>query len=72
MIPGGAWVVPLAAWMPFMLILYWVVFCLGVLLRGQWIENERLIFPLTRLPLALIQDVENAPTLFIFFNINSM
>ena len=63
-IPWGAWVVPLAAWMPFMLILYWVVFCLGVLLRGQWIENERLIFPLTRLPLALIQDVENAPTLF--------
>jgi len=63
-IPWSAWALPLATWMTFMLALYWVVFCMGVLLRGQWVENERLLFPLMRLPMALIQDVEKPRTFF--------
>ncbi len=57
-IPWGAWARPLLAWIPFVLVFYWVTLCAGVLLRGQWVENERLVFPLTRLPLAMIEDVE--------------
>ena len=55
-LPWSAWTLTFAAWMPFMAVLYWVVFCLAVLLRGQWIENERLLFPLTSLPLAMTRD----------------
>lgn len=57
-IPWGAWFLPLATWIPFILVFYWVTLCTGVLLRGQWVENERLIYPLTRLPQAMIEDVE--------------
>ena len=57
-IPWDAWFLPLATWIPFILVFYWVTLCTGVLLRGQWVENERLIYPLTRLPQAMIEDVE--------------
>ena len=57
-VPWEAWTRPLAVWIGFILVFYWVIFCVGVLLRGQWVENERLVYPLTRLPLALIEDVE--------------
>jgi uncharacterized protein DUF6785/uncharacterized protein DUF6784 len=55
-IPWSAWTTPLMAWISFMLVFYAVVLCLGVLLRGQWVENERLVFPLTRLPLEMLED----------------
>lgn len=58
-VPWEAWTRPLVAWVGFILVFYWVVFCIGVLLRGQWVERERLVYPLTRLPLALIEDVED-------------
>lgn len=59
-IPWSAWVRPLVAWIPFLLVFYWVLFCVGVLLRGQWVENERLVFPLTRLPLALLEGIDDS------------
>ncbi len=63
-VPWSAWALTLAVWMPFMAALYWVVFCLAVLLRGQWIENERLLFPLTSLPLAMMQDPGSSASRF--------
>ena len=63
-IPWEAWLVPLSSWMLLMLLIYWVVLCMGVLVRGQWVENERLLFPLMRLPMALIQDREESRTFF--------
>ncbi|MEW6755323.1 MAG: DUF6785 family protein, partial [Candidatus Latescibacterota bacterium] len=57
-IPWSAWSTPLAAWVAFILVFYWVTLCLGVLLRGQWVDNERLVFPLTRLPLAMIEGTD--------------
>ena len=58
-IPWAAWSTPLTSWICFILVFYWVIFCMGVLLRGQWVENERLVFPLTRLPLAMIEDADD-------------
>ena len=46
------------------MVFYGVIFCLGVLLRGQWVENERLVFPLTRLPLVLLEDVDRTDSFF--------
>ena len=48
--------------MTFILVFYGVLFCIGVLLRGQWVENERLVFPLTRLPLAMVEDEDDEKT----------
>ena len=61
-IPWDAWVRPLAAWISFLLVFYAVLFCLAVLLRGQWVENERLVFPLTQVPLAMVGDEDEDRT----------
>ena len=66
-IPWADWAKPLAAWICFILVFYWVTLCLGVLLRGQWVENERLVFPLTRLPLEMLQDPDKGRRLGRFF-----
>ncbi len=52
-VPWGAWVAGLSAWVPFLLCLHVVMICMMVLLRKQWVDNERLAYPLTYLPLAL-------------------
>ncbi|MBT3374656.1 MAG: hypothetical protein HN406_03610 [Lentisphaerae bacterium] len=59
-IPWDAWLRPLTVWIAFILVFYWVIFCIGVLLRGQWVDHERLVFPLTRLPLAMLEDADDA------------
>lgn len=53
-IPWGEWATPLAAWLSFVLVLYFVIFCITVILRKQWIERERLVFPLVKLPADMI------------------
>jgi len=52
-VPWGAWVRPLLAWLPMLLVVHFVMICMMVLLRKQWVDNERLAYPLTYLPLAL-------------------
>jgi hypothetical protein len=54
-IPWRAWFVPLAWWMSFAAALFFVCFCVIVVLRKQWVERERLVFPLTELPIELTQ-----------------
>ncbi|MBM3264934.1 MAG: hypothetical protein FJY97_16110, partial [candidate division Zixibacteria bacterium] len=51
-----AWVGPLFWWLSFVWTLYFVCFCLVVVLRKQWIERERLAFPLMAVPQALVND----------------
>jgi len=53
--PWAAWLLPLAHWCLFVLALYFVMICAMVLLRRQWVENERLIYPLTHLPLEMVR-----------------
>lgn len=55
-IPWGLWLSPLAYWVPFVLALYLVMISSMVILRKQWIEGERLIFPLIQVPISMIQD----------------
>ena len=66
-IPWSAWIKPLVAWISFIMVFYWVTLCLGVLLRGQWVENERLVFPLTRLPLDMLADPDKGARLSRLF-----
>lgn len=52
-IPWGAWSNPLLAWSLFIVTLYFVTLCLLVILRKQWFEREKLLFPLATLPLEM-------------------
>jgi len=55
-IPWGLWIRPLVLWSIFALAMYLVMICLCVILRKQWIERERLIFPLVQLPLEVLKE----------------
>ena len=61
-LPWAAWIGPICAWFSLIGAVIWVFLCMSVLLRRQWMDNEQLRFPLTTLPLAVIQDnVEGQP-----------
>ena len=45
-VPYAAWAGPLVWWIAFLLALGGVCFCTAVILRRQWVRNERLVYPL--------------------------
>jgi hypothetical protein len=49
----SAWLPPMAAWFGFILLLYAAVFALVSLFCRHWSENERLVFPIVRLPVEI-------------------
>jgi hypothetical protein len=55
-LPWQAWLAPLGWWLSLLLAIYLICFCLVVLLRRQWVEHERLVFPLTEMPRLLMED----------------
>jgi len=57
-IPWAAWAVPLSCWALFVGCLFLTFFCLSGLLRKPWVENERLAFPLVKLPVLLAEAPE--------------
>ena len=61
-VPWIPWVVPLAGWCAIALLIYCGLFCLMSLLRRDWIERQRLTFPLVDVPLAIAGD-EARPSL---------
>ncbi len=57
-VPWGAWAVPLLAWGSVIIASYIMLGCLSVILNKQWGEREALSFPLLKLPLEMVEDVE--------------
>ena len=55
-----AWTMPLFWWFSFIWTLYFVCFCIVVILRKQWVERERLAYPLMEVPQALIVDANTS------------
>ncbi|MCM8778003.1 MAG: OPT/YSL family transporter [Candidatus Omnitrophica bacterium] len=55
-IPWGAWIAPLTNWFLFIIAFYFLSICLMVILRKQWVEKERLTYPLTELPAAMVNE----------------
>ena len=66
-IPWAAWIKPLLCWLPAILALYFAMICTTVILRRQWIQHERLIFPLVQLPLAILEEGEQTSRYKPFF-----
>ena len=54
-IPWHAWIGPLSWWFSFAIVFFLVQIALVALLRRQWMDNERLQFPLVQLPLEMIR-----------------
>jgi hypothetical protein len=54
----GKWEIPLLSWIILVLLVYFALLCLATLLRRQWVDNEKLSFPLIQLPLELARDEE--------------
>ena len=54
-IPYGAWVEPLMWWAVFLLALYVCMISIAVILRRQWMERERLGYPIAQVGLAMIR-----------------
>ncbi len=49
------WAVPVLAWSSFIVAIFWTLFCATTLVRRQWVEEERLTFPLVLLPLEMTE-----------------
>ena len=54
--PWDVWVSPMLWWISVMLAVYLVSFCLVVIFRRQWVEYERLSFPMAELPQRLVAE----------------
>lgn len=54
-IPWAVWMGPLVWWFLFLMAIAVAVFSLVVMLRRQWVERERLVFPIARVAVELAQ-----------------
>ena len=54
--PFQIWIGPLFWWTSLVLAVYFISFCLVVVFRRQWIEHERLTFPMTELPRLMVEE----------------
>jgi len=67
-IPWAQWALPLAYWMILAAALFFVMMSMMVILRKQWVERERLIYPLVRLPMEMVQESESGMVAPFFRN----
>jgi len=66
-IPWAAWVKPIFFWTFLVLLFYFAMFCLCVILRKQWVENEKLPFPLVQVPVEIVDKPEQKKYFNAFF-----
>jgi len=71
-IPWGEWKGPLIYWGIFIGMFYFMMFCLACILRKQWVERERLNFPLVQLPEEMVAEPEGKNLLNNFFKSRAM
>lgn len=55
-IPWAPWLLPIGWWLLLILSLYVVLVCSMIILRRQWMDHERLVYPLMQVPLGMIED----------------
>lgn len=55
-IPWEYWTGPLLIWLILVLLVLFAFLCLATILRKQWVDNEKLSFPLVQPPLELVHE----------------
>jgi hypothetical protein len=71
-IPWGIWLRPMAMWGVFLLALYLTMVSLAVILRRQWMDRERLSYPLVQVPQAMIRGEDAGQIVNPFFKNKTM
>lgn len=66
-IPYAEWLEPLGWWAVFLLALYVAMISVSVIVRRQWMERERLPYPLIQVGLAMIRGEEQGRKINTFF-----
>lgn len=51
-----AWLFPLLPWLALILLLVFIMICINIVVRRQWIEYEKLTYPVIQLPLAITNE----------------
>jgi hypothetical protein len=67
LIPWEVWRAVIWVWTPFICALFLMMISLMAIMRKQWIEHERLIYPLMQVPLAMTEEGEKDEKLSPFF-----
>ena len=55
-VPWGIWIRPLIFWCSLFVVLSFVMICMMVILRRQWMDGEKLTYPLIQTPLEMIKE----------------
>ena len=66
-IPWPVWRAVIWLWLPFITALFLMMVSFMAILRKQWIEHERLIYPLMQVPLSMTEEGEKGDKLSPFF-----
>lgn len=48
-----AWLTPVIAWSAFIFVVVFMMLCINIIVRKQWIEREKLSYPIIQLPLEM-------------------
>ena len=59
-LPWSVWLPPLGWWLVLMAAFYTSLVCIMVILRRQWVDNERLQYPLVQVPLGMTEGADGA------------
>jgi hypothetical protein len=62
-IPWGRWIPSLIYWLSFITAVYLAMISITVILRRQWVERERLVYPLVQLPISMIHNNDGRPSI---------
>ncbi len=55
-IPWSAWTMPILVWSGFLFTMLFCMLCINTILRKQWVERERLSYPIVQLPLEMTEE----------------
>jgi len=66
-VPWGVWVLPLGLWTLMFIALFWTMLCLVVIFRRQWVDQERLVFPVARFGLEMAREAPQQSLIAPFF-----
>jgi hypothetical protein len=70
--PWESWAEPLLWWAIFFAALYATMICTAIILRRQWMERERLSYPITQVALTMVREEEDGRTWNAFLRRKSM
>ena len=62
-IPWRVWLTPMAVWGLYAVGMYMMMIGVSVILRRQWVDHERLVFPVAQLPMEVVRAPEHGKAL---------